>query len=267
MKTQENAKDFSGDLLEKLIEAFDSGEPERIDWYAEFFPDGLEEEEGYYIHDVTGVYGDECERYSGENILAVEAIKYPELHPLMVQLLEKITAFNARHSEMWESEEEQAGNSIARELCKYDKKYLPLYYEFIKTNDLDHSVYQVNDLDEVYEKWEYSPEIMPLLLYMTENCQRSMDYGVLADGICKTKEDAQKYLDARAVYFDDQWSFKAAGSADFADAESLNMMLSPLFKNLFELDDNQMAQFAFAYNNAMAKGEKPTIEQLLAATA
>ncbi|MDR2943492.1 MAG: hypothetical protein LBU81_00115 [Methanosarcinales archaeon] len=265
MTTEKLTQGYLKELLEEILEAFDSEEPETWEWYVELFPDELCETEGYYIHDITGEYGDECDRYCPENILAVEAIKHPELHPLMAQLLEKITAFNAEHDTMWVSEEEQAGNSIARELCKYDKKYLPLYYEFIKTNDLDHAVYQPNDLDEVYEKWEYSPEIMPLLLYMTENCQRSLDYGGLAEGICKTKEDAQKYLDAMAVYFDDQWHFETADSAEFDDAETLDMMLSPLFKTLFELDGTQMARFVLAYNNSMANGEKPTIEQLLAA--
>jgi len=261
----EFTKEFLKETLEHLIEEFDSGDAEQYDWYAGIYPSEFEDARGYLIQDSGGYYS-ETERHSVENVLAIESIKHPELHPFMVDLLGKITEFSNEEGEMWEHEEEQAGNSLARELCKYDKKYLPLYFQLIQTNDLDHEVYHSIDITEVGDTLNYPPEIMPLLLYRSEFGQEASIYSDLAEGICKTKEDAQKYLDQMAVYFDDQWSFDIADSADNEDCETLSGMFEPLFKELFELDDDQLLKFAMAYNNYMADEEKPTIEQLLEAT-
>jgi len=261
----EFTKEFLEETLEHLIEEFNSGDAEQYDWYAGIFPEGMGDATGYLIQDNDGHYSG-TERYWAENVLAIEAIKYPELHPMMVELLEKITEFNEAEGEMWSEDEEQAGNSLARELCKYDKKYLPLYFQFIQTNDLDHEVYQSIDITEVGDTLGYPPEIMPLLLYRSEHGQEASIYFDLADGICKTKEDAQKYLDQMAVYFDDQWSFDVTDSTDSEDCKTLSEMFEPLFKELFGLDDDQLLKFAMAYNNYMADDERPTIEQLLEAT-
>ena len=261
----EFTKEFLEETLKNLISEFVSGEPEYFDWYAGIYPEGFGELTGYLIQDDCGEYED-TERYSSENVLAIEAIKYPELHPLMVELLEKITEFNEDNQEIWEHDEEQAGNSLARELCKYDKKYLPLYFDFIKTNDLDHEVYQSIDITEVGDTLGYPSEMMPLLLYRSEHGQEADIYSYLADGICKNKEDAQKYLDQMAVYFNDQWGFDVTDITECEDCETLDKMFTPLFKELFELNDKQMLSFAMAYNNYMAEGKKPTIEQLIQAT-
>jgi len=261
----EYTKDFLKETLENLIAEFDSGDAESFDWFCTLFPDELCEQEGYLIQDTLFEEYSDTERYSAENVLAVEAIKFPELHSLMAELLEKIIEFNEENETMWESDEEQAGNSLIRELCKADAKYLPLYFRFIKTNDLDHEVYQSLDMAEVCNGTGCPPEIMPVLLYRSEHGQEAEVYADFADGICKTKEEAQKYLDQAGVYFDDQWSFDTAESVDEEDCETLRDMFEPVFKELFELDDEQIAKFAMKYNNAMAEGEKPTIEKLLAA--
>jgi hypothetical protein len=266
----EYTKDFLKETLEnmlaKMTEEIDAGDADPFDWYYGLFPDGMSNQEGYFIQDKFGEYGDDSERYSAENVLAIEAMKFPELHSLMVELLEKIIEFNEDEGVMWESDEEQAGNSLIRELCKADAKYLPLYFRFIKTNDLDHEVYQSLDMAEVCNGTGCPPEIMPVLLYRSEHGQEAEVYAEFADGICKTKEEAQKYLDQAGVYFDDQWSFETAESVDEDDCRRLCDMFEPVFKELFELDDEQMSKFAMEYNNIMAEGEKPTIEQLLAAT-
>ena len=257
----EFTKEFLKETLEHLIEEFNSGDAEQHDWYSGIYPSEFEDARGYLIQDTGGYYSD-TERHSVENVLAIEAIKYPELHPLMVELLEKIT----EEGEMWEHEEEQAGNSLARELCKYDKKHLPLYFRSIQTNDLDHEVYHSIDITEIGDTLGYPPEIMPLLLYRSEFGQEADIYSDLANGICKTKEDAQKYLDQMAVYFDNQWSFDVTETPNSDDCKTLNGMFEPLFKELFGLDDDHLLKFAMAYNNFMANNEKPTIEQLLEAT-
>ena len=263
----EFTKDFLKELLGKIIEELDSVDAEDIDWYIELFPEGMSLQKGYLVKDRFDMYGEDGERYSAENVLAVEAIKYEELHTLMAELVEKIAKFNEENRKpLWESEEEQAGNSLIRELCMADAKYLPLYYRFIQTNDLDHEVYQSVDIREVCDATGCPPEIMPLLLYRSEWGQEAYRYDDLAEGICKTKEEAQKYLDQAGVYFDDQWDFDTADSIDEEDCETLRDMFAPVFQELFELDDDQIAKFAMEYNNIMADGEKPTIEQLLAAT-
>jgi hypothetical protein len=261
----EFTKDFLKETLENLVEAFEEADLEEEEGYRNLYPEEFSVATGYLINDPGGYYA-KTERYSAENVLAIEAIKYPELHPLMVELLEKITDFADNEGPIWEHEEEQAGGSLARELCKFDKKYLPLYFKYIQTNDLDHEVNQNFDIMEVCDVLKCPPEIMPLLLYRSEFGQEASIYSNLAEGICETKEEAQAYLDQMTVYFDDQWSFDEAESTDSEGCQEISDMFSPLFQTLFELSDEQMLKMAMAYINYMAEDEKPTIKQLLKAT-
>ena len=243
-------QDLIKETLEKILKALEAGEVERHDSYGRLFPD----EFGDHLDD----------RYSDEHVLAKEAIKHPELHPLMEKLVLKITEIGERgnHTQIWENEETQAGGSLARELAMYDKKYLPLQLRYIYTNDMDHEVNQMDDIVEICDKWDYSKEICPLLIFRAEFGQVTEAYDGLASGILKREEDAQGYMDEAVIYFKENWTFT---EDDENDIEQINMFFTPVFGTFYGLTEDEMESFATEFVNLMAAEEDVTIEALVKA--
>ncbi len=131
------------------IEEFDRGD---IDWYYEqvTFSDEDEDEEDDYR--------------SMDQRLMTEAFKYPELHPLMREVVEAIIQTNANVGEVWDQDEEHAGTNAALLLALENRDDVLLYANFIATNDLNHPVYQEEDWEEVFEKWGECEETLLLLI-------------------------------------------------------------------------------------------------------
>ena len=261
-------KEFIKETLENILSALKSGEIEKHDWYSGLYPDEFSEHIGddKYKSSVAHATedGEETteERYSVENVLAIEAIQYPELHGLMEQVVLAITEFGetGRFKQIWENEEEQAGGCLARELACYDKSYIPLYMRYIATNDLDHEVHQSDDIISICDKWNSSKETFPLMIYRAEFGQETEIYEGLAEGICKAKEEADGYLAEAIKYFEENWSFT---EDDEDDIEQIQHFFAPVFAGLFDLDDEQMEQFATTFVNMMAEEETPAIADLL----
>lgn len=254
-------------MLEHILQELNSGSVKKHDWYHGLF-DGVEsgaaeELENYESSTYAAVYGDmqEEERYSYEHVLAIEAIRYAELHKLMEQIVMKITEYGegGRFAQIWENEEVQAGGAFARELAMYDKKYIPLYCRYIRTNDLDHEVYQLDDMLAILEKWDYSVETMPVLFYRQDNGQCG---GIYGRNICKTADEIEAYLDSFITYTKEEWEF------DPNDKECIRetaKWLEPIFSEVLELTEEEIEKFAVKFVQLMAEGETPFIETLLAA--
>jgi len=141
-----NTKEQAQSALETIMNALNGDEVETFDWYFQFTPS------------FEDMYEEGNDFRSDEDVVAREAIKHAELHELMAQIVEKITELNFEIGEIWENEEEHAGAHIARELALHDKKYLPLYVKYIHSNDLNHEVYQTEDITDVIYEWGWCPE-------------------------------------------------------------------------------------------------------------
>lgn len=233
---------FLKETLEHILAELKSERVKRHNWYIGIYPKEFDP----YAQDGYVWDGDPAEnpteRYSAENLLAVEAIRHPELHELMEKVVLEITKIGEKgnFTQIWESDQEQAGGCLARELALYDKKYLPLYYRYIQTNDLDHEVYQMEDMDSIFYKWNYGPEIIPILMYRGEHGQQAEvyeDYAGYAQEKMNSMEDAEAYYEATLEYFEDQWGFT---EDDEDDIEQVKNYYSPLFADYFKLDDEQM---------------------------
>ena len=131
------------------IEEFEGGDGE---WYAGQITANQEEVEEY---------GD-CR--STDQYFMQKAFKYPELHPLMRDVVEIITETNASVGEMWDEDEEHAGTNAALQLALANIEDVPLYAYFIATNDLNHPVYQEEDWSEVFDRWGECEETLLLLI-------------------------------------------------------------------------------------------------------
>lgn len=252
------------EILEHILEELTSGNIERHDWYAGLFT-GVEsseaEELASYESSTYATVAMGEKRYSREHVLAIEAIRYPELHDLMRQIVLKITEYGekGRFKQIWENEEVQAGGAFARELAMYSKEDISLYLRYIRTNDLDHEVYQTYDMLAVCSRWDYSIETIPLLLFRHDYGQHQEIYG---SNICKTVDEAQGYLDAAIAYFQEEWDFDPNSEDDI----DLTMeWVDAVFGQVLELDEEQIFKFATEFVTQMAEDESPTIEDLLAA--
>lgn len=255
-------------ILEHILEELNSGNVKKHDWYGGLFQGveiaHAEELEDYESSTYATVYGDmqqEEERYSLEHVLAIEAIRYPELHKLMHQIVIKITEYGEQGNfkQIWENEEVQAGGAFARELAMYNKDDIPLYCRYIKTNDLDHEVYQLDDMLAILTKWDYSLETMPILFYRQDNGQGG---GIYGSNICKNITDTGDYLNAVIAYVKEEWEFDPNDKNNIR--ETVNW-LEPIFSEVLALSEEQMLKFATEFVVQMSNDNTPTIETLLAA--
>lgn len=144
-------KDHAQKILKSILKNMD--EAEGFDWYNRFFPD------------FTDIYEKRNKYRSSEHVVAKLALKHPDLHPLMVEVVEAIIEFNANEP-LWEDEDEHAGAHFARELALYSREYIGLYTEYLASNDLNHEVYQSQDIQAIARKWSatWDKDLYHLLL-------------------------------------------------------------------------------------------------------
>lgn len=116
-------------ILEDVMSGlFAYNETEKSGYYSGLFPEGVSEYE-----------------------IAKVVPKFPELHPLMGQLVQRI--IDLPDYPIWIDEEEQAGCLLSCALALYNKKYCKQFAECIAKQDLDHEVNQNDYIRSVFEKW------------------------------------------------------------------------------------------------------------------
>jgi len=182
------------DILLSAIEELKNEELDQNEFYSfpEYIRDAAWESDGYR---------------SVDEYIAKHAIEYPKLHSLMRQFVEGITEYNTNKSTLWYEEEEQVGGAIARELALRYKEDVILYAQFVSSNDLNHEVYQLEDMAEIVAKWGACPEtyFIAVARWLTPGQHRSdFDYDEISQAM-KTEEDADDFLDAIVTWFNDEW--------------------------------------------------------------
>lgn len=178
--------------LKNIINNIDKFERGDIDWYR---------------RQVTVDYDENESFRSIDERLMTKAFKYPELHPLMRDVVKVITESNANISEMWDQDEEHAGTNAALFLALANKEDVPLYAYFITTNDLNHPVYQEGDWVDVFAKWGECEETLLLLIAITLTPSQQFDdlEDYWQDFIPFLKEDANIDLFFRQLHFFILW--------------------------------------------------------------
>lgn len=180
-------------ILLAAIENLENGEFENDSFYSSLpknLLDTIEESNNYR---------------SIDEYIAIHAIKYPELHDLMREFVDYITDYN-NQTPLWDNEE-HVGGAIARELALYHKSDVILFARFITSNDLNHEVFQAEDMENVVEKWGACRETYSVIVarWLTPGQHRyEFDYDSVIDSI-KSKEDANVFMDAVAQWFNERW--------------------------------------------------------------
>ncbi|WP_246057410.1 hypothetical protein [Leptospira gomenensis] len=100
--------------------------------------------------------------FAAERSFYSQAIRHAELHEPILNYVYKIIDQNRKVAVLWSSEEEHAGAHAVVALALLDKKYIENYVDFLRTNDLDHEVYQSDDIQELIERWGWCEEILSL---------------------------------------------------------------------------------------------------------
>lgn len=236
--------------------------------YLELFPDIYEEWEEPENLETD----DECdepmplERGFWEDILAIEAVKYPQLHAIMEKIVLRLTKFGEENDAIWGTEESVAGSGFARELAIADKKYIPLNYRFLLTNDMNHEVYQTDDIWLVCKKWDFAPETYPLIVFRAGcSCGGQHLVNMFPTNKRMTPAEAQLYFDTVLKGIEDTkpyWRFSETDDLGKYEVWSLKLLFEP-FCQSFDLNEQQHSAFALAFNNAMANKVKPVLDDLL----
>ncbi|MDR2954307.1 MAG: hypothetical protein LBV43_04425 [Prevotella sp.] len=213
------SKEKLGEILKSLLEGLNAEDAEQYDWYCMLYP----EVEDY-----------EYEEYRGsEHVIAAKAIQHPELHPLMVQIVEKVTGIANEIGELWNDEEDHAAAGFARELAVYNKKYAPLYAQYLATNDLNHEVYQSEDIWDILHEKEWDKDIYPIVVSRVFTpgqhgredwagfCESGLTEALMKDG------EMDVFFDVIRQFFDEKWGLDYGHSVRFGHFGELAEMIYP----------------------------------------
>lgn len=100
--------------------------------------------------------------FLAERDFYIQALKHVELQKPILGYIRKIIDHNRKGPILWSSEEEHAGTHAVMALALFDKIYVKEYIDFLRTNDLDHEVYQSDDIQELIKRWGWCEEILSL---------------------------------------------------------------------------------------------------------
>lgn len=232
------SKEKLKEILDKLLAGLNTQEPEQYDWYCMLFP----EIENYDYNKYRG----------SEHIIAAMAIKHPELHNTMVEIVEKVTDIANEIGEVWNDEEDHAASNFARELSIADKKHIPLYARYLATNDLNHEVYQSEDLWDILSKWpdwdKYTYPIVVTRVFTPGQHGREDWIGFYEGGLGKAlKKDSETdiFFDIVKQFFEEEWGldyehavrfnhFEEFAQIIYPDDKDKSKALTDRFNNLFE---------------------------------
>ncbi|MDF9824130.1 hypothetical protein M2475_000480 [Breznakia sp. PF5-3] len=234
--------ELSKELLQKQIEillhAIENGKIDNRKYYPTLYLDDL----------INMAENSEESGYNVERMVAASAIKYPDLHNLIRNLVQQITIFNLKawdnYDDFWllhANDMDYAGAAYAKELAIANQNDIQTYIDFYLTNDVNHEVYQGKDIEAILEKWGVSEITYPLIV------ARWFEPGQHGD------EQLEEYFDSMIEKFTDSsqcdlfikacanWFLnriqKDSHEIDFDDKEMLNRLFSSLFDEVENYED------------------------------
>ena len=213
------SKEKLHEILKDILEKLDTEEPEQYDWYCMLYP----EIEGFSYDEYRG----------SEHAIASKAIQHSELHPLMERVVDKVTEIANRIGEVWNDEEDHAAAGFARELAVYNKKYAPLYARYLATNDLNHEVYQSEDIWDILHEKDWCEELYSIVVsrvFTPGQHGREDWFGFCESGLSDAlKRDGEMDLFFEKVkqFFDEEWGLDYGHAVRFGHFEELAEMIYP----------------------------------------
>ena len=98
-----------------------------------------------------------------------QASEYESLHPLMFEFT-KITDNGEDGARTWMNDETPAGTSAMMALVLNNRKWIPEYINFLRTNDMENEVEQTNDIQSIIEKYEWRRSTTKLAIARLVGC-------------------------------------------------------------------------------------------------
>lgn len=159
--------------------------------------DAVEDNYDYYtdIYQVDGKANAYEPTAYNEFIVAKTIPLYPELYPMMAEVVDKIAVVidsNKVH-DMWADEENPAGIVLAYALAMQDKKYCATYAKNLLSHDIDHTSARPEEIQKLLEKWGPCEET-GLVLDARINHAGEWGYEVAAEILEKAMEEGDEEL-------------------------------------------------------------------------
>lgn len=274
--------ELSKELLQKQIEillhAIENGKIDDRNYYPTLYLDDL----------INMAENSEESGYNVERMVAASAIKYPDLHNLIRNLVQQITTFNLKawdnYDDFWllhANDMDYAGAAYAKELAIANQNDIQTYIDFYLTNDVNHEVYQGKDIEAILEKWGVNEITYPLIV------ARWFEPGQHGD------EQLEEYFDSMVEKFTDSaqcdlfikacanWFLKLVQKNNHEIDEDDKTMINRLFSSLFDevehfedyIDEHENDEdfdedniYGYVINkfcDYIEKGELPTYSNLL----
>lgn len=107
-------------------------------------------------------YCSEFPYFTSETLFFRTAAEYKELHPLILKYVDHLIRHSREAKLLWSHDETPAGTDAIESLVFKDQKYLPKYIEFLRTNDMDHEVYQDYGIGYIIKKYGWNEDTVRL---------------------------------------------------------------------------------------------------------
>ena len=116
----------------------------------------------FRIRDAHGVVHD-------ERAVTAEAARHPSLHDALVELVHATEA-GERRLRPWADEETPTGAAAILAVALSDPARTPDYLRYLRSCDLDHEVYQAEELDALVAAHGWTPATIPLAAARIAGC-------------------------------------------------------------------------------------------------
>ncbi|MGL4667697.1 MAG: hypothetical protein ACRCWR_07180 [Saezia sp.] len=159
--------------------------------------DTVKDNYGYYtdIYQVDGKANAYEPTAYNEFMVAKTIHLYPELYPLMEEIVDKIAVAIKTNKvyAMWADDENPAGVVLAYALAMQDKKYCATYAKNLLSHDIDHTDARSQEIQALLEKWGPCEEIRLVLDARLSNAGE-WGYEVVAEILEKAMKEENEAL-------------------------------------------------------------------------
>jgi hypothetical protein len=125
----------------------------------EYLPYVLKNQEGFYTHEIIIRFQD---AQVPDNVFWKKAVFEFGLLDLAEKYLSGLIQIAKWGKPVWLDEENPAARNVALNLALYSKEYVPRYTEYLEWHDMDHEVYEYQDIDEIMVKYGWCEETLDL---------------------------------------------------------------------------------------------------------
>ena len=123
----------------------------------EYLPHVRNNQEGFCTHEIIIRFHD---GRIPDGFFWEKAIFQYGLLDLAIQYLSGLIQIAKQGRPVWLDEENPAARNVALNLALYSKDYVPRYTEYLEWHDMDHEVYEHQDIDEIMGKYGWCEETL-----------------------------------------------------------------------------------------------------------